>query len=364
MKKHLAAMMAVCSVMPHVAEAQEQKAIMSTPKLSGCVIGQYQYVDKDDAENNSFNVRNVRVAIDGRILDDFAYKVQAQITGTPTTMNDAPRIVDAFVEWQKHKEIKVKFGQFKRPFTFENPMHPIDQGFINYAQGVLQLAGFTDRVGEHSSNGRDIGLQLQGDVLKMNNGRHLLHYQIGVFNGQGINTKDVDNQKDVIGGFWLMPIEGLRLGAFGWTGTYARKGSNGVKSLSRDRYAISGEYAAHDWTIRSEYIHSTGYAFANVYNEKADLSKDEVNTAKGNKADGFYVLVIAPVKKKKLHVKARYDLYRPTADWQQSKSTYEVGVDYVFSRNLQVNLGGAWVNDRTLSKHDYCMLDTQISFRF
>ena len=174
MKKHLAAMMAVCSVMPHVAEAQEQKAIMSTPKLSGCVIGQYQYVDKDDAENNSFNVRNVRVAIDGRILDDFAYKVQAQITGTPTTMNDAPRIVDAFVEWQKHKEIKVKFGQFKRPFTFENPMHPIDQGFINYAQGVLQLAGFTDRVGEHSSNGRDIGLQLQGDVLKMNNGRHFL----------------------------------------------------------------------------------------------------------------------------------------------------------------------------------------------
>lgn len=358
--------MAVLLASALTASAQEKKAEpwYKTIKVSGYVVTQYQYDGKEGAESNSFNLRMARLALDGRIANDFYWKAQMQLNGNTSSLGSSPRLIDAFAEWQKYDFFMVKAGQFKRPFTFENPMHPIDQGFMGYSQNVTKLAGFNDRCGEQASNGRDIGVQIQGDLLKNSKGRALVHYQLGVFNGQGINTKDVDNQKDVIGGFWLMPIEGLRLGAFGWTGTYARKGSNGVKSLSRDRYAISGEYAAHDWTIRSEYIHSTGYAFANVYNEKADLSKDEVNTAKGNKADGFYVLVIAPVKEKKLHVKARYDLYRPTADWQQSKSTYEVGVDYVFSRNLQVNLGGAWVNDRTLSKHDYCMLDTQISFRF
>lgn len=104
-------------------------------------------------------------------------------------------------------------------------MHPIDQGFMGYSQNVSKLAGFSDRAGEHASNGRDIGLQFQGDFLKNANGRNLLHYQIGVFNGQGTNTKDVDQQKNVIGGVWVMPVSGMRIGAFGWTGSYARKGT-------------------------------------------------------------------------------------------------------------------------------------------
>lgn len=134
-------------------------------------------------------------------------------------------MVDLFAEWQKYEYFKVKIGQFKNPFTFENPMHPIDQGFMGYSQNVSKLAGFSDRAGEHASNGRDIGLQFQGDFLKNANGRNLLHYQIGVFNGQGTNTKDVDQQKNVIGGVWVMPVSGMRIGAFGWTGSYARKGT-------------------------------------------------------------------------------------------------------------------------------------------
>lgn len=212
------------------------------PKLSGYAIGQYQYSGKYNSESNTFSLRMVRLSLDGRILNDFAYKLQGQVNGNTTTLGESPRIVDVFIEWQKYDFIKIKVGQFKRPFTFENPMNPIDQGFMSYAQNVTNLSGFNDRTGEHSSNGRDIGIQLQGDLLKIKEGRALLHYQIGVFNGQGINTKDVDNQKDIIGGLWVMPISGMRLGAFGWTGSYARKDNNGIKSLSKRRYAISGEY--------------------------------------------------------------------------------------------------------------------------
>lgn len=346
------------------AQAQEKKPIATAPHISGYAILQYQASGQESSESNTFNLRLARVSIDGRILDDFYYKLQAQINGNTTTNGNSPRIVDAFVEWQKHAEFKVKAGQFKRPFTFENPMHPVDQGFMGYSQNVSKLSGFNDRVGEQASNGRDIGVQIQGDVVKNAAGRALLHYQVGVFNGQGINTKDVDQQKDIIGGAWVMPVDGLRIGVFGWNGSYARNNSGSITKVRKHRYAFSGEYKAADWTFRSEYIHSVGYGFKTTYNEKADLSKDEINTAAGNRADGFYALVIAPVKQKKLHVKARYDMYRPQAEWGTCKTFYEIGADYLFTKNLQLNIEYAFVNDRSLTKHNYNMFDAQLSFRF
>ncbi len=363
-KTCLFAVLLFCSSAYNGVCAQEKTKVFDKPKFSGYAIGQYQYNGQHGAESNTFSVRMVRLSLDGRIFGDFAYKLQGQINGNTSTLGDSPRLVDVYLEWQKLPFLKIKAGQFKRPFTFENPMNPIDQGFMGYSQNVSKLAGFNDRTGEHASNGRDIGLQLQGDLIKTASGRHLLHYQIGVFNGQGINTKDVDNRKDIIGGVWLMPVAGLRIGAFGWTGSYARKGEDGVKSLGKYRYAISGEYAADDWTFRSEYIHSTGYGFSKVYNQSSDAKDAAVDYSSGNRADGFYALAIAPVIKKKLHVKARYDMYRPQAEWGTSKTFYELGIDYLFVKNLQVNLEYAFVNDRSLARHNYSMIDTQLSFRF
>ena len=193
-------------------------------KLSGYGMTQYQANFQKDAKTNTFNIRMLRVALDGK-TGDFYWKAQIQFNGNTSTLGSSPRVVDAFAEWQHFDFLRVKAGQFKRPFTFENPMNPIDQGFMSYGQAVLKLAGFSDRDGDHSSNGRDIGVQLQGDFLKNAAGRNLLHYQVGLFNGQGINMSDVDNQKDLIGGIWVMPVKGMRLGVFGWTGSFARKGN-------------------------------------------------------------------------------------------------------------------------------------------
>ena len=206
-------------------EKKPQVSVLSDIKFSGYVMSQFQATDQEDKESNSFNIRMVRLALEGRLLHDFYWKVQLQANGNTSDLGSSPRMVDAFAEWQKYDAFKIKAGQFKRPFTFENPMHPITQGFMSYSQNVTKLSGFSDRVGEHSSNGRDIGVQIQGDLLKNAAGRNLLHYQVGVFNGQGTNQKDVDQRKDVVGGIWVMPAKGLRIGAFGWTGSYARKGT-------------------------------------------------------------------------------------------------------------------------------------------
>lgn len=374
MKKGL--IIALASLLSVTASAQEKKTPwINNVKLSGYGIVQYQYSGKEGAKANSFSLRLARVSLDGRILNDFYWKAQIQFNGNTSTLGSSPRVVDLFAEWQKYDYFKVKLGQFKRPFTFENPMHPVDQGFMGYSQAVNNLAGFSDRNGAHASNGRDIGLQLQGDFLKNANGRNLLHYQIGVFNGQGINVSDVDQQKDIIGGIWVMPIKGMRIGAFGWTGSYARKGSwteadgtekSGTRSLQQRRYAISAEYAANDWTFRSEYVHSTGLAFKTRYQDPDDAS-DCTLSSNGDKAQGVYALVLAPIIKKKLHAKARYDMYQPSGDASKQKTQYEIGLNYQFTKNLQISSEYALVNDRNISNpdnHNYSMVDIQLSFRF
>jgi hypothetical protein len=327
--------------------AQAQSEWFQNVKFSGYGMVQYQASDQDAKESNGFNLRLVRMALEGRAHEDFYWKVQMQINGNtydPDKSSTDIRLVDLFGEWQKYEFFKVKAGQFKRPFTFENPMHPITQGFMSYSQNVSKLAGFSDRCGGNASNGRDIGVQIQGDFLKNAEGRNLLHYQVGAFNGEGINQKDKDNRKDIIGGMWVMPVKGMRIGAFGWTGSRAGVGE-------KNRYAFSGEYAQNDWTFRTEYIHSQGWNAAHT----------------SDKADGIYALCIAPIQKNKIHVKARYDLYREAKEWGQSKTMYEVGANYLFTKNLQINLEYARVNDRTIAnadKHNYNMVDVELDFRF
>ena len=353
MRKLLIILLAVCSMTVGAQEKEKEKKpfTINLPqwvkdiKLSGYGMLQYQGKDQEDAHENTFKLRLARLSLDGKV-GQFQWKVQMQINGNTSTLGASPRLIDLWAEWQPRDYFRVKAGEFKRPFTLENPMHPITQGFMSYSQPISKLAGMSDRTGEHPSNGRDIGVQIQGDFLKNAAGRNLLHYQVGVFNGEGINTKDADNRKDIIGGLWVMPIEGMRIGVFGWTGSSV---INGV-STPKNRYALSADYVtASDWTFRTEYIHSQGYG---------------ANAAAGDKADGFYALCIAPVIAKKLHVKARYDLYRDRKDWDTSKTFYEIGADYVFNKYVQLNIEYARVNDRSLEKHGYNMVDVGLDFKF
>ena len=403
-KTIIMALLAAASVS---ASAQQKQTIeipswLSNVKMSGYGMTQYQYSGQKDAESNSFNIRMARISLEGRIAGDFYWKTQIQFNGNTSTLGSSPRMVDLFAEWQKYEYFKVKIGQFKNPFTFENPMHPIDQGFMGYSQNVSKLAGFSDRAGEHASNGRDIGLQFQGDFLKNANGRNLLHYQIGVFNGQGTNTKDVDQQKNVIGGVWVMPVSGMRIGAFGWTGSYARKGTwnddeqgniiyekdaagnsvldkdgkpvketfSGTRNLNQNRYAFSFEYKKDGWTVRSEYIHSTGKAFAkSITNFNDANAKDcNLNAKIGDKAQGVYGLVIAPLaqlpKNSRIDVKARYDMYQPNGKSNMQRTQYEAGLNFHIGKRISILTEYALINDKTLAKHNYSMADAEVCFRF
>ena len=331
-------------------------------KFSGYGMIQYQFEDKEDNKHNEFNLRLLRLMLDGKIKD-FDWRIQVQGTSAKGPGEPTVQLIDLYTEWVKYKEVRIKLGQFKRAFTFENPTNPVTQGWYAYANVINALSGFGDRTGEKSSAGRDIGIQVQGDLFPNANGRRFLHYQIGVYNGEGINFKDKDRRKDVIGGLWVVPLEGFRIGAFGWTGS--RGGmtdptTNQSVSMKKNRFALSAEYIKDEYTFRAEYLYSYGWGADKAGSNTIDYSK-------GDKADGWYVFGIVPVIKGKLHAKARYQTYRDNKKWNRSKTMYEMGLNFFFTKNLQLNVEYARVNDRTianLDKHNYNLFDAQFDFRF
>ena len=241
----------------------------------------------------------------------------------------------------------------KRVFTFENPYSPWDTGFGNYSQLVQKLAGMSDRVGEHSSGGRDAGIVVQGDLFPAEDHRWL-HYQVGVYNGQGINHSDENKQKDVIGGLWVSPTKELQIGAFGWTGRYTR---NNV-TVDRNRMAYGIKYEG-DWTVRAEYATSQG--------GKTD------NRFAATRADAWYVSVGAPLCKK-LKAYAVWDVYRDEKTSDTQNALYTLALNYRLWKNLMIQGTYSYTDgsqaaysdtgERSVSKNNYHTAMLQLYVRF
>lgn len=350
---------AVCSV-GQVAKAQlpKLKDIPVTAKLGGYIIGNYTYYDEESKDRNAgFNLRLARVYVNGTVAQDFKYRLQMEVNGAPN-VDKGPRIVDAYVEWVKYPWLNVRFGQMKRAFTFENPYNPWNQGFGAYAQVITKLSGFSDRVGEHSSGGRDAGLLLQGDLFPVGKDEHrLFHYQVGVYNGQGVNHNDANSSKDIIGGVWLAPIKDLQIGAFGWAGEYT---ANGI-TVDRNRMSFGVKYES-DWTVRAEYITSQG--------RKVSEKQEGYGT---DKADGWYAAVGVPVGKQ-FKVYGKWDVYRDEKTSDTQTSIYGLALNYWLDKNLMIQGSYNFTNARSVSyqsnarvenpEANYNMLQLQVYVRF
>lgn len=71
------------------------------------------YPAQDARPDDKFLVRRARVGLDGT-LGDFAFVVQVQVQRSPT------QLIDAWVQWQRWDELRLRFGHFKTPFSLDN----------------------------------------------------------------------------------------------------------------------------------------------------------------------------------------------------------------------------------------------------
>jgi hypothetical protein len=128
--------------------AQEKKKLIGDYlSISGWMNIQYDYesqLQNDEATldviSNTFNVRRARLDFKGNISKNVEFRVQGDLAGTP-------KLVDGFVKVKLHKSFNIQAGQFKIPFTFENPQSPLTLEGIEYAQVISKLSGYSDMSG-------------------------------------------------------------------------------------------------------------------------------------------------------------------------------------------------------------------------
>lgn len=334
----------------------------SAPKFGGYAIGSYKYSDQDGKHGgDGFNARNLRLYVDGTVLNDFKYRIQLEMSGDPGA-SKGPHLKDFFLTWSHWKELEVKVGQFKRCFTFENPYNPWEVGVGDYSQMTKKLAGMSDYCGGESSSsgGRDLGLQLQGDLLPVGKDRHrLFHYQLGLFNGQGINHADANRRKDWIGTLQLQPIKDLFIGVFGWKGdmTYSNV------TVGRNRYALGVKYEHEGWSARAEYAHQTGHKISDfVYSADTKTQMLRPGASMG-RADGWYVTVGVPCTSW-LKVYAKYDAYRDNASNSSLSSIYSLCPNFQLHKNLQFQLQYNYVCSKLDADRRHNELWGEVYFRF
>ena len=347
--------------------AQEKKKLIGDYlSIGGWMNIQYDYEHqlKNDGvtidEINTFNVRRARLDIKGNINPYLEFRLQGDFAVSP-------KMVDGFVKVKLAKYFNIQAGQFKIPFTFENPQSPLTLEGIEYAQVISKLSGYSDvcHVATYSG-GRDVGVMLYGDLFSFkNNGKEIpiLTYKLGVFNGNGMNKKDANLGKDIAGSIEICPgVKGLKLAASYYDGNYMLD-ENGVKdeNAERNRLTFGGKYEGKSLVIRSEYITAkTGMG---------DRTPGEYYILN---SDGFYVTAgywfNYTCKKTgvqhKIRPVARYDFFREDVTEINTNSTYYmVGIDWWPMQNLRL-LVNYTLKDKVANDNFGHLFQAQLSVKF
>ena len=236
-------------------------------KVSGYIQAGYDYLwNEDGTTTSTFHLRRARISLQGDIYKGAkgakaSYRLQIDLC------KELP-IMDLWVKYQPINQFGVQFGQFKVPISIENTDYNATKlEFINYANTVQRLVRMSssDLQGINSS-GRDIGALLYGGFIKKD-GYSIINYEVGVFNGSGINTKDKNKSKDIAARLTIQPLQKLKIAAYYMGGetdasTLIEKyptmvvDNSGVntKYLGYNRYGGGFDFNNKHIFARSEYI--------------------------------------------------------------------------------------------------------------
>ena len=305
------------------------------PKISGFVQGMYQADLSYDGTllDNTLRMRRVRLSVDGTLFKGLTYKIQGDFSRSPM-------LVDAYVKYKPCREFAIQLGQFKLPFTIENPINPLNLEIFDYGESVQQLVGYKDVCGV-GALGRDLGLMASGSLFHVKDEYSIVDYAIGVFNGNGANALDNNNRKDIVGRLEVHPgLKNLTLSGSYYYGLYRNTTvedqieANGIAGGKivfpngvRNRWSAGAQYNDGKLVIRGEYISGqTGCKIGGLDEHGNELIIDDILISKGYYAIAGYNFAIGKNKSQKLMPVLRYEHYAKTVisgtEW------YTVGINY------------------------------------
>jgi phosphate-selective porin OprO and OprP len=307
----------------------------------------YQALE-EQGKIDGFDIRRARVDLKGNLTPFLLYRLQFDLATTA-------KLVDAYAEINVNPHFNFTIGQAKIPFSYENLLNDSKLDFIDRSQGVEALvARSKDVVG--NQNGRDVGIQLAGTLLKIKN-RPALDYSLAVLDGAGINVSDNNERKDFSGRLVLHPIAGLDLAGSYYNGSRfipevkEVKNSKGevttpaltAKNVNRDRFGFDANYELKNLALRAEYINGTD---------------DQVEREGYYFTAGYYFL------QKKLQVLARYDFFdTDKAKAENASGWYVVGANYNFTSNIRLQANYTFKEEEGSSiSNNYAAVQFQIGF--
>lgn len=248
MKRNLLLIIALLAInFPMSLRAQE------APKISGFVQGLGEMDIKKNTEGNNivskntFQLRRVRMSIDGSLAKGLTYKIQGDFYRSPM-------LVDVYLKYKVCDEFAIQAGQFKTPFTLENPINPVNLEIFDYGESVKNLVGYSDVCGV-GALGRDLGIMFTGNLIKPEGEDFsIITYSIGMFNGNGVNIIDNNNQKDFVGRLEVHPwLKDLTLSGSYYHGMYDNS-EKGIHNGKRQRWTAGAQYNDGDLVVRAEYL--------------------------------------------------------------------------------------------------------------
>lgn len=272
------------------------KVLERLPRISGYVQAGYEWSET----SSTFFLKRVRLNLAGDILKKLDYRVQIEFC--------SPKIVDVYLRYRPFEVLNLQLGEYKLPFSIENTDYvPSKYELIEYPLSLRRLMGFDDICGL-SATGRDMGAMLYGGFFRRE-GYSVLNYHIGVFNGEGLNTKDRNKSKDLCAKLTLRPVPGLQI-----AGSYYR-GEYGADHRKRIRYGAGVCYDRGRVLLRGEYIYGT-----------TGMPAAETAPAYDLDSEGWYAVAGWHVTPSLMPV-VRYDTFREDASSSASRQTdYTAGL--------------------------------------
>lgn len=309
MKRILLSCLLLLSI--HTLKAQDTRLnnVVNTLKeritLAGYAQVGYTYDDAGEKASNTFDLKRAIFMARGKITDKWSCYFMYSFANTG-------KILEAYTEYRFLPQLTARIGQFKTMYTIENPMSPCFVELINcYSQAVNYLAGINGSDPLYGSNsGRDMGILIYGDLFKKK-----LSYNLAVMNGQGINLKDKNNQKDIVGSLMVHPLDWLSVG-----GSFVKgKGC-----------AVAASYVNPDIAIGDSYTRNRWSAGATIQTKPVSLRTEYLAGKDGHvKSDGYYATASVHVLPK-FDIVASYDYFNKDKAQDYKQSNYVAGVQWWF----------------------------------
>lgn len=304
--------------------------------LSGYMQTSYTYDDADGG-SNTFEVKRAILTVKAKITDRWDFCFMYNFANTS-------KILEAYTEYQFFPELSVRFGQFKTMFTIENPMSPSTLELINVnSQATNYLTGYDSSDPLYgSSAGRDIGLMIYGDLF-----HSFVSYNLAVMNGQGINKKDGNNQKDIVGRLIFNPWKWLSIG-----GSFIKgKGCAVATSDVNPDIQVGDNYTRNRWGLS-----------ALVKTQPLDIRTEYLNGKDGHVKSRGYYATFSYHALKKFDVIASYDMLNKNTTTNEKQTNYVAGVQYWFFSQCRLQAQYTF-SDRKHGENSN-MIQAQVQIKF